>query len=289
MVNKFLSIIRWPNLILLAGIQSLIYFRLLDLQQTTLSVPLFFGLTLITILLAAGGYVINDYYDREIDRINKPNRIVAKDLLPLNTLKLFYFFLIGLGALLSIIIALDLQLIGYFFIYPLAVAGLWFYSYRLKCTPVIGNLWVSFFCAGVVFIIILPDLVLKNMMFIRVEIWYYLAFAFLSTWYREVVKDIEDQIGDSAAGCKTFVVRFGVRTAKIMALTLSVLLLAAIFLWEINQEKLLTRIVLIIIQLLAILSITFVLKARDPQHYHRASNVIKLVMAIGTIILLLPK
>ncbi|MEP6648151.1 MAG: UbiA family prenyltransferase [Saprospiraceae bacterium] len=289
MVYKILSIIRWPNLIMLAGIQSLIYFRLLDSQLTTLTLPVFFGLSLITILLAAGGYVINDFYDWEIDRINKPNRMVAKDLLTLNKVKLIYFFLIGIGALLSISIALELDLIKYVFIYPLSVAGLWLYSYKLKCTPVIGNLWVSLFCAGVVFIIILPDLILKHLVFIRVEIWYYISFAFLSTWYREVVKDIEDESGDSAIGCRTFVVRFGVRAGKIMALILSILLLAALFFWEITQENLLTRIALIIILLLTLLSLAFVLKAQVPLQYHRASNVIKLVMAIGTIILLLPK
>ncbi|MBK9981395.1 MAG: UbiA family prenyltransferase [Saprospiraceae bacterium] len=287
MIKNLLNIIRWPNLMMLAVIQTLIYLRLLDSQQTILRLPLFIILVLITIILGAGGYVINDYYDVKIDRVNKPDTIIAGRVWTLSKVKWVYFILVGCGAILSVFLAFELGLLAYIFIYPVAVIGLWYYSFALKCKPIIGNVWVSVFCAGVVAIIVLPDIFLHHTAQVRIELWYYVAFAFLSTWYREVVKDIEDKQGDESASCRTFVVKYGVKAGKLFAIALGVSLLASLILWDESQANKWIKLGLNVIQGLTIASMAFVFWAKNNTYYHHASNVIKLVMALGTFVLLL--
>ena len=140
---------------MIAGIQTLVYTRLMYPGESALSWPLFGVLSFITIILAAGGYVINDYYDIKADSINKPDLIIAGRLWSLSKVKWVYFVLTGLGLILSIWLSLKLNLLEYLFIYPLAVLGLWFYSYRMKCMAIIGNIWVAVFCAFVIGIVAL--------------------------------------------------------------------------------------------------------------------------------------
>ncbi len=287
MIQNFFQIIRWPNLLMLGGIQALIYFRLLDPEQSGLTLPLFFELSLITIILAAGGYVINDYYDWDIDRINKPLKLVVGEHLSPGKVKKLYVILVILGQILSIHLAGKLGLMRYLFIYPIAAGGLLYYSYALKCTPVIGNLWVSFFCAGAVIAVALPDIFLQRSQLINHELWYYVAFAFLTTWYREVVKDIEDKEGDEKSHCMTAVVRFGLRAGKIMTSVLGLILIASLVLWDSTQTDKWMKLGLNVLQGFTVASMAFVWWAKDNSYYHHASNVIKLVMVGGTALLLI--
>ena len=286
LVKNLLHIIRWPNLLLIAGIQVLVYFRLMDPELSNLTPLLFAGLSLVTILLGAGGYVINDYYDQEIDRINKPHRVIAGHLWTLSKVKTLYGIVIFSGAILSLWLSWELSLMQYLFIYPIAVLGLWYYSFALKCKPVIGNLWVSLFCAGVVAIIALPDILLQNAHHIKSELWYYAVFAFLSTWYREVVKDIEDKEGDAQSGCRTFVVKYGIFASRIMAVVLGLFLVGSLLYWDTKQLNSLIKLGLNILQGFTVASMALVWWAKNTTYYHYASNVIKLVMLGGTILLL---
>ncbi|HZV71548.1 MAG TPA: UbiA family prenyltransferase [Saprospiraceae bacterium] len=286
MIKNLLLIVRWPNLLMLAGIQFLVYSRLMDKGDSFLTLPLFVLLTLITIILGAGGYVINDYYDMDIDRINKPDHVIAGKHWPLSKVKLIYFFLTGFGAILSVVLALKLGLLNYLFIYPLAVTALWYYSFSLKCKPIIGNIWVALFCAGVVGVVALPDIFLRHTQHIRIELGYYMAFAFLSTWYREIVKDIEDKEGDERSACKTFVVRFGLNAGKYMAILFGLLLLSSLIIWDIAQTNHWIKLVLNVLQGSTVASMALVWWAKHNTYYHYASNVIKLVMVFGTALLL---
>ncbi|HCY83090.1 MAG TPA: prenyltransferase, partial [Xanthomarina gelatinilytica] len=80
---KFLNLIRYKNLLLIALVQFLIKYALLDpfLEATNLSITLnLFGFTILvlaTLCLAAAGYIINDVYDVEIDKVNRPDRVIV--------------------------------------------------------------------------------------------------------------------------------------------------------------------------------------------------------------------
>ncbi len=270
---------------MVGGIQAIIYYVLLITQDSRLSDVDFWVLALITMLIAASGYVINDYYDASIDQINKPDRWISGNTWSPDTVRNVYFALVGIGAILSVWLSFRLDLVTWLFLYPFAVIGLWVYSFKLKCTPVIGNLWVASFCAGVVIIVVMPDWLLENKHVIRDELWIYVAFAFISTWYREVIKDLEDVIGDGNAHCQTFVVRFGSTAGKIMAVVLGVILMGALIWWDAGEQNKTVDFGLALLQGAVVASMAFVWWAKDNTYFHRASIIVKLVMLVGTIML----
>jgi 4-hydroxybenzoate polyprenyltransferase len=271
---------------MVAAIQYLIYQRLLT-AASVFHIQDFILLCFITVVIAASGYIINDYYDARIDRINRPDRWIAGNTLSLPIVWNAYIFLIVAGAVMAILLAYRLALWPYLFIYPLAVFGLWVYSYRLKCTPVAGNIWVALFCAGVVVAVAAPDWLLGNRVVIHRELWYYAAFAFLATWYREVVKDLEDVEGDQRDACQTYVVRYGLPSGRIMAIVLGVLLLAAMYSWDLTHTDNTLKLIFTVLQGAIVASMAFVWWAKNNSYYHNASLIVKLVMLGATLVLLI--
>lgn len=268
-------------------IQLFIFFNLIEASVSILGIPDLLVLVLVTMLIAGSGYVINDYYDYRIDQINKPENWIAGNQMPLKGVIKLYCWVIGLGAFLSLFLALRLSLLPFLFIYPISIGGLWWYSYALKCKPVIGNLWVSAFCAGVVMIVALPDLIGHNDSVISSHLYYYAVFAFLVTWYRELVKDIEDKDGDQMMGCRTFVVRYGIPWSKYLALAIVSALVFAVFQWTNSQTNIKMEIALNVLQGFIITSMALVWWAKDKSYFRMASLFIKGVMLLGTIVLLL--
>ncbi|HEY3387412.1 MAG TPA: UbiA family prenyltransferase [Saprospiraceae bacterium] len=289
MIMPLIQLIRLPNLFLIGLIQSLIYSHLLLAESSVMDWEDFFLLSIITMIVAAAGYVINDYYDAKIDRINRPQRWIAGNTWPLKKVMNTFFIISFLGGVLAVILALRLSLLAYIFVYPLAIAGLWYYSYALKCKPVLGNLWVALFCAGVVVLVALPDLLLKNSEVVKLDLWYYAAFAFLSTWYREVVKDLEDVNGDQTADCKTFVVRYGLLKGKIMAGLIALLLLVALLFWEVSYTDNTLKLLFTVMEGCIVASFAFVWWAKEATYFHRSSLMIKGIMLAGTLMLIFIK
>lgn len=268
-------------------IQVIIYSQLLIPAFSVLQVFDFSILVLITILIAASGYVINDYYDTRIDRINQPKRWIAGNSWSLALVKRVYFSLVFIGGILAAVLAFRLGLLFYFILYPIAVLALWFYSYALKCKPLAGNLLVALFCAGVVMIVAMPDWIKHNPGAINAEIWFYMVFAFVSTLYREIVKDLEDANGDEKLDCRTFVVRYGMHAGKIAAVIVGILLVAALLWWDSDQTGSAIKLVLLSLQGAIVASMALLWWAKDHTYYHYSSTIIKVVMLAGTLLLFL--
>lgn len=244
-------------------------------------------LIVITTILAAGGYIINDYYDRNIDPINKPKRWIAGNLWSVRKVLIIYLIVTLLGLIFSIWLAIRLDLLSFLFLYPMALGGLWVYSYFLKCKPIAGNLWVALFCAGVILIVATPDLLKDHKEIITLNFWYYIAFAFLTTWYREIIKDIEDEEGDSVQKCNTAVVQWGLRVGKIMVVVIAIIILIILLQWESKQTSYTVKFCLYLLEGGIVASAAFVWWAKNKSYYHTASTTVKLVMLAGTLVLLL--
>ncbi len=288
MLKAIFSIIRWPNLLLLGLIQGVVFTKLIDWHWSIMNGTDVILLILITMLIGAGGYVINDYYDIEIDKINKPKQWIAGNQLSTGQVLRLYKGLIVAGAILAVSLGVRLDLLIYFPIYLLAVVGLQWYSSRLKCTVLLGNLWVSIFCAGVIVIMALPDLIRKNDEVLKPFFWYYTFFAFLTTWFREIVKDLEDMQGDRQQGCRTLVVWCGEHKGKIVSLVIAVGLIVSLWLWEQQLTSWVFKTGLVVLEGSVVACGAFIWWAKDNTYYHRASQVIKFIMAGGTLLLLLP-
>ena len=164
-----------------------------------------FLLSLSTVFIAAGGYIINDYYDVKIDYINKPDRVVIGKSITRRYAILFHIALSVAG--IAIGFYLSWKIAG---VNVLSVFLLWLYSNNLKRLPFVGNLTVAFLTGLAVIIV---DLFYgKDNSLVLI----YALFAFFMTLVREVIKDMEDLKGDNSFGCKTLPIVWGIRKTKIL-------------------------------------------------------------------------
>ncbi len=162
-----------------------------------------FLLTLSSALIAAGGYVINDYYDVKIDLVNNPNRVVVGRSVPRRIAILLHGVLSFSGIAIAVLLSWWIVLINIF-----SVSLLWFYSNLLKRLPFVGNLAVALLTG--ISIAVLNVLYYNNNLLVII----YALFAFFMTLIREVIKDMEDLKGDNTYGCKTLPIVWGIRKTK---------------------------------------------------------------------------
>ena len=238
-ILSFLRLVRWPNLVFILLTQLLYYFCIYR--------PLFGEQYLATLawllaastLLAAAGYIINDYFDLNIDQINKP----GKNEFSRNIRRrwaIVWHFSFSLAGILATVLAVGFH--KWYLI--LANAGcvllLWFYSTSFKRQLLIGNVVISLLTAWTVLILFFaftePRQALlggdPNVIKLFRISFLYAAFAFIASLIREAVKDMEDMIGDAQYGCKTLPIVAGVRTTRIYVLTWTAVLVAALLILQ---------------------------------------------------------
>lgn len=165
----------------------------------------FFLLVTSTCMIAAAGYIINDYYDIKIDLVNKPERVVIGQGITRRYAILLHSLLsiagIGIGVL------LDWRIGAINFA---SAFLLWWYSNDLKRQPFIGNLVVAILTALSIMIV---DALYKTGNYL---IFIYASFAFFITLIREIIKDMEDLKGDNTFGCRTLPIIWGLRRTKLL-------------------------------------------------------------------------
>src|SRR5437868_93848 len=160
----FLRLIRWLNLFYIALTQYLVQYTVIkpaltkwSRWNTTLDDVHFFLLVLSTILIAAAGYIINDYFDVKMDEVNKPKRIFIDRTIHHRTAILLHQFLTGAGVLLAFYVAWWAGNFKLGFINVIVAAFLWFYSSGFKKRVLIGNVIVAFLSAFVIPIVVLYE------------------------------------------------------------------------------------------------------------------------------------
>jgi len=163
-----------------------------------------FVLALTTVLIAASGYIINDYYDVKIDTINKPKRVIIGKGVSRRWAMVwnitFNAIAIGLSwwYLSLLVSAINFG----------SVFLLWLYSNQLKRLALVGNLAIAVLSATSVAVVALQFP--QNIYLVLV----FAIFAFFITLIREIIKDMEDVRGDSAFGCRTLPIAIGIRATK---------------------------------------------------------------------------
>ena len=281
MIRAVLKLLRWPNLLLLLAVQLLAAVRLYD----TISVPVAV-LVMMTLLSTAAGYVINDILDISADRVNQKQNVFVSGKLAIQTGWKLYLLLLFTGFCCSLYLSYQSRWL-FLGIYFAATWLLWLYSKYLKGIPVIGNLVVSLLCALAVLILWYPVQPLAQ---IPLFLLYLTGFAFVVTWIREVVKDLEDMSGDRVAGYQTFPLVFGRRPAKLLVSFLTCVTTAGMILGllSIKGNGLLPDIMgyLTSILLVTTIVLTWINTPEGPP-YHRMSFLLKLAMLTGTLSLVL--
>ena len=223
MMNKlpyYLQLIRPINLFIIFITQLLFVLKGSDHTISNIIFPDFSLIALSVMLTAAAGYVVNDVFDVEIDKINKPIKQVVPSPISFKAARIFYFSLVGL----SIIMAF---FVGLMFGYLVVVVNLllYYYSQDLKKSILFGNALVAFLSGMVVFTTYYayyPTAENYHAM--------YSLMAFAITMARELVKDIQDMEGDAAHCGRTLPIVYGIRPSRWLSM-LFIVMAAAILTW----------------------------------------------------------
>jgi 4-hydroxybenzoate polyprenyltransferase len=262
-----------------------------------------FGLLVFsTMLIAAAGYVINDYFDTRTDLINKPENVVVGIRFSRRHAIILHAILNIMGIGIGVYLSFYIKLPSLSLVFILASGLLWFYSTNYKRQFLIGNLAVSFLTALVPLMVVLFEIPMLNRAYGEIMISYqanfiyifawvsgFSFFAFVTTLIREIIKDSEDYEGDRASGMKTVPIVMGTKMTKLMVSVLILLtaaslifLLLRFIMFSGESTDYLSMgyfILLLILPLLALL--VLVIRSKSKKDYHRASSVIKLIMLFG--------
>ena len=239
-IVAFFKLIRWPNLLITALTMCLVYHCIMGVSSTLA----FMLLVISMVLIQAGGYVINDIFDMEIDAINKPEKTIVGKVFTERQCNVFYMALtiIGLGCgLAASLMANGRNFITIFASLILLACFLYSYSSRYKKKLVVGNLIVSVSVALAVFLPWLFQILSmlgNEAMLLENEEWMhvtfrivliYTAFAFLTTLIREIVKDMQDVKGDGRLHCRTIPIVWGMNVAQIIVIALTFITVVVIW------------------------------------------------------------
>ncbi len=200
-VQSLLRLTRFGNLLIIAFAQYftagflISYHHLTDIRLLLMATS--------TVMIAAAGYVINDYYDVKIDLINKPERVVIGKGVTRRYALLFHSMLTFAGVAIGVLLDWRIGVVNF-----TCAFLLWLYSNALKRLPFIGNFTVALLTGLSIFIV--------NLLYPPVGVLtvIYALFAFFITLVREIIKDLEDLKGDDTFGCKTLPIIWGMRRTK---------------------------------------------------------------------------
>ncbi len=268
-IVSFFRLTRVGNLFIIGFAQYFTAFFLMKQRSLVFFDLKFFLLSLSTVIIAAAGYIINDYYDIKIDFINKPDRVVIGKSITRRYAILFHTVLSGLGILIGAYVSLWIGAVNI-----ISVFLLWLYSNLLKRLPFVGNLSVAFLTG---LSLILVDLYYHSGNYM---IYIYASFAFFMTLIREIIKDMEDLKGDNSFGCKTLPIIWGIRKTKQMIYSLlTVLVITVVVLNFLFTDLPITFFILFIVILIWFLQ--RLIRADTTRDYYRLSTFCKWIMLFG--------
>ena len=305
-IKPYLQLLRVGNLtfvaILLYVMEKWVATPLLQLEQFGELMP-WWILTLLIVSvvgIAAGGYVINDYFDVKIDRINRPDNLVVTRIISRDAAMNLFYGLTAVGVMACTVVAWWAHSWTLLFTYVVIPGLLWFYSASYKRMFLVGNLVVAFASAIVPLLVAIANADYLHHLYQNalayspivgeLYVWTggFAAFAFLLTWVREIVKDIEDIEGDREMECRTLPIVWGDKVAKIIATILLVVIailivymLFAVLPFSHEWKSLPTRYVVFGLIVPILCSIVLLWAANNRTEYHRVQTIIKFAMFMG--------
>ena len=292
----FFKLIRWKNIVIVALTQYLIRYTLLIpfVDFLSLNDMQFLLLVISTVLVAAAGYIINDYFDIQVDQHNKRKIIVGNSIKRREAMALHFIFS-GLGVGIGFFLGWKVGMWNLGFINLFSASALWFYSTHFKRNYLSGNLLISLLSALVLLIVALYDILPAseqndiNAIVVFKIICIYAAFAFITTLIREIVKDLEDLEGDQKMGYETYAIVSGKKKAKNLVQTLSLLTIlgVACILYSQFQADLYSFLyVLFFVEFPFLFFLWKLKKAKNSADFYSLSSWIKIIMLSGTLSML---
>ncbi len=300
-----IKMLRIVNLLIIALTMVLLRFYVIAPLLRIEGVSLVFGglnfaiLVFIMVLIAASGYLINDYFDVESDRINRPSKpLVGRDISK-GMLFLLYYILNGVAIILGFYLAFQVNTLQLGLIFPILIIMLWYYSAKYQRTILWGNIVVSIITGFTVFVVWLfgffalrskPELFFDaydSIGSINYFVWGFTYFAFITTLLREVLKDMQDMEGDRRTGSNTLPVAIGINKSKWVVYTLLIISIATLgygqYLLYQQGFSWACWYFLITVQLLQVFIFVKLISAQKSSDFAFLANIMKVVMLAGVI------
>lgn len=299
-IIAFFKLIRIENLLIIAITQWCIkYLIFAPINEFSKFTPTLFTISLIsTILIAAAGYIINDYFDVKTDKINRPETVVIDVTIKRRWAMILHIILNGIALLLGLYLALKCHSLKLLMFQLLSILLLWFYSTHFKKQLLIGNIVVSLLTATIPLMPMVYEYYLiggissltsfligdfiKTLVIIVLG---YSAFAFLTSFAREVIKDMEDYKGDIQTGCKTMPIVWGMITSKVVTFFLIVITIGLLFLASFKfykeQQLIAVYYILGLVVLPLIILLFQTMRAKTSKDFKMASLLLKFTMLFG--------
>lgn len=226
---QMVKLSRAPNLLIIVFTQYMVAIFLISGTKDWMSIVFdghFFIVVFSTVVIAAAGYFINDYYDIKIDLINKPDKVIVGNKLQRRTVMLWHTCLNFAGIILGAWINIWIGMVNF-----IAAFSLWLYSNDLKRRPFIGNFTVALLTALSLIIVAVYYNTHELVVYI------YAFFAFGITLIREIIKDLEDIKGDSAFGAKSLPIVLGIRRAKLVIYSLLIIFIISLVIFVSKESN----------------------------------------------------
>jgi 4-hydroxybenzoate polyprenyltransferase len=301
---SFLKLIRVRNLLIIAFTQYMVrwclVFPILKAQSSFYTLQLtevqFFLLVLSTVMIAAAGYIINDYFDVRLDKVNKPERLVIDKGVKRRVAMGAHMVVNILAFLIGLFVSYSVGLTKLAFIHFIAISGMWFYSTTFKKQFLIGNVVIALFTAMVPFIAVMYELLACYKAYLPIDetlsykpVWIYISgicvFTFLIALIREIIKDMEGVEGDKEYGYNTMPVVIGLRASKFVVAGIVIAIigfLAYYQLLQLNIKDVLTFFYFLFALEIPILYLMYkIIKADTKQAFTQTLKITQLIMFAG--------
>lgn len=303
--TAFLQLVRWPNLLFVGVTQVLFHYAVIvpSAYGEYYNFPLYINakyfwlLCSSSICIAAAGYIINDYFDINIDQINKPNKNMVDKVISRRWALFWHLSLSLLGIAIGMYIGWAIRNPAIPIAHFICVLLLWFYSTSFKRQLLVGNIVISGLTAWVIVVQLVAELpgwwtgsidnAIEKTTVLRLSRigMLYAGFAFIISLVREVIKDIEDIEGDRRNGCQTLPIAMGISSAKMFVAIWLIILIAVLIITQVYVMQFgwwwsaLYVMVTVVIPLIILLQ--KLAKASTTADYSQMSRQVKMIMLTG--------
>ena len=270
---SLISVIRGYNILILIFAQYLaaifIFSPKKSARSTVLDLDLFF-IVLASICVVASGYIINNFYDAKIDRINRPLKSGLDSYVKQSTKLTLYFILNFIGFIFGYLISWKAAM--FFGVY---IFGIWFYSHKLKRYPLTGLIAATVLTILPFFAIFVYYKNFSKIIFVHA------VFLFLVIMVRELLKDLQNMKGALVNEYKTFPIVYGEINTKKLCIFLLILTLVPIFILfnypAISYMKYYFYLALVVLVFIGI----YMWNSTNTKQYRMLHNVLKVLLLIG--------
>ncbi len=273
------SVVRGYNVLVIVIAQYITSIFILapdrGIKNVLFDVDLFVIIIAAAIVIAAG-YIINSFYDREKDLINRPQKTMLDRLVSQQTKLTAYFVLNFFSVVLASYVSFKAVLFFSFYIF-----AIWFYSHKLKKIPFVANITASLLAITPFFVIFVYYKNFEEGIFVHA------IFLFLILTMREMIKDLENLKGDIANNYRTIPAVYGEKTSKQLLIGIAVVSIGPIYMLLTRYDIGAMKYFFYSIPFLLITLVIIISQTRRQIHYNWLHNILKLIIVSGVFSIML--